>query len=460
MKKLIGNKEFYKMIMKIAIPIIIQMGITNFVGLLDNVMVGLVGTEQMSGVAIVNTLIFVFNVCLFGGVSGAGIFGTQFYGKGDWNGVRNVFRFKIYICGIVGIVATILFACCDEWLISMFLHEGSNSGDLTATLMYGEQYLFVMLFGLFPFAIKEAYASTLKETEETLLPMKAGIIAVLINLGLNYVLIFGKFGAPALGVVGAAIATVISRYVEMLIVVVWTHTKREKNPFVVGLFHKLTIPAKLVKSIFLKGAPLFANELLWASGTALLTKCYSERGLDVVAATSMTSTLTNLFNVVFMSFGSVIAIVLGKLLGAGKLEEAKERAGQMIAFSVASCFVMGALLALISGPFTKVYNTTDSVRSLAGILIIISACCMPLHAFNHASYFTMRSGGKTFVTFLFDSVFVWIVSLPTAWLLVNMTDLHITWVYGITLGTEMFKCFIGFFLVKKGVWVQNIVAEQ
>ena len=190
MKKYIGNKQFYKMVLLVAVPIMIQNGITNFVGMLDNIMVGQVGTTQMSGVAIINQLMLVFNVTIFGAVSAAGIFGAQYYGCRDYEGVRNSFRFKMMICIGIGILSIILFIFKGDALISLYLNEGSNLKECKETLHYASEYLTVMLFALLPFAVEEAYSSTLRETGETVLPMKAGIVAVVVNLVFNYIFIF------------------------------------------------------------------------------------------------------------------------------------------------------------------------------------------------------------------------------------------------------------------------------
>ncbi|MBO5485579.1 MAG: polysaccharide biosynthesis C-terminal domain-containing protein, partial [Eubacterium sp.] len=302
-KKLFGDKAFYKMVLSVAVPIMIQNGITNFVGLLDNIMVGRIGTEQMSGIAIVNQLLLVFNLAVFGAISGAGIFGAQFYGCGDQKGVRHTFRFKVYICAAITLIGILILSFFGENLILMYLHGDGNEQALEAALYYGQQYLWVMLIGLLPFAVEQIYTSTLRECGETMVPMKAGIIAVLVNLVLNYFLIFGNFGFPKLGVVGAAIATVISRYVQAAIVIIWTHTHVERMPFIVGAYREFTIPSHLVGKIVVKGTPLMINEILWSAGMASLMQCYSVRGLDAVAALNISTTITNLFNVVFIDLG-------------------------------------------------------------------------------------------------------------------------------------------------------------
>lgn len=446
------------MVLMIVIPVIIQNGITNFVNLLDNIMVGQVGTEQMSGVAIVNQFMNVFNICIFGGVSSAGIFTAQYYGQGSQEGVRNTFRFKFMVCILMTVAAVVLFLTSGESLITLYLHEGAESGDIVKTLEYGKKYLAVIIFGILPYAISQTYASTLRETGETVLPMKAGIIAVLVNLVGNYLLIFGKFGAPALGAVGAAIATDIARVVECLILIFWTYGHRRDHPFIEGAYRTLKIPGDLTANIVKKGIPIMLNEIAWSTGQAFLLQCYSVRGLSVVAALNISSTVSNLFNVVFLSTGGAIAIIVGQLLGAGKMEEAKDTDRKLLFFTVSTCLVCGSLLAAISPFFPLIYNTSGEVQSYAARFILIAAGCMPLYAFMHGCYFTLRSGGKTWITVLFDSVYVWVVDIPLAYVLAHFTGLPIVLVYLSCQLIETLKCILGYILVKKGIWLQNIVS--
>lgn len=459
MKRLIGNKDFYKMVLLVAVPIMIQNGITNFVGLLDNVMVGQVGTEQMSGVAIVNQLIFVYSLCIFGGLSGAGIFGAQFYGQDNQAGVRDTFRFKIWIGIIITVIGFIIFGLLGDFLIQSYLSGEANQENVAIALNYGKQYLWIMMIGIIPFCVVQIYSSTLRETGETVLPMTAGIIAVAINLILNYILIFGKLGLPVLGVAGAAIATVVSRFIECAIVVIWTHTHKEKNIYVMGLYKSLRVPSWLTRKIMVKGMPLLVNEAFWAAGMAMLLQCYSVRGLNVVAGMNISNTIANVFNIVFIALGSSVAIIVGQLLGAGKMEEARDTDTKMIAFSVAICVLIGIVMAVIAPFFPRMYNTSDEVRNLAEWFIIVAAIFMPQQAFMHAAYFTLRSGGKTIVTFFFDSVFVWVVSIPLAFVLCRYTSMNIVLIYFCCQGIDIIKCVIGFVLVKKGIWLQNIISE-
>ena len=456
-KKFIGDKAFYRYLIFLAFPMIVQNGITSFVSFLDNIMVGQIGTEPMSGVAIVNQLFFVFNICIFGGVSGAGIFSAQFFGKRDYEGQKYTFRFKLYACLLITAIACVLFHFLDEPLISLYLSEEGSVGNTRLALSYGKEYLAIMILGLLPFAVSQTYVSTIRETGQTFVPMISGIVAVITNLVLDYVLIFGALGVPELGVTGAAIATVIARYTECLIVVIWAHRHPDKNPYLIGVYKGLRIPGSILADIFRKGLPLMFNEMLWAVGMAVIVQCYAVRGLEVVAAQNISSTISNLFNIVYLQLGNCISIVVGQKLGAGELEEAKDADNKIIFFDVACCACISVIMILLGVLFPEIYKTEPSIKALAKNFIIISAMAMPLCAFSHCSYFTLRSGGKTIITFLFDSVYTWVVMIPYAFVLSHFTTLSITTVFFLVSFTEIIKVIIGFFMIKSNVWLQNIV---
>ena len=430
LRRYIGDRAFYSRLSAVMVPMLVQNLITNFVSLLDNVMVGQVGTEPMSGVAIVNQLLFVLNLFLFGGLAGVGIFTAQFYGKGDEEGLRSTVRAKLCFALAAVALGLVVFLC-------IFL-----------------------LVQIAPFALTQTYSSTLRETGETVLPMRAGIAAVLVNLVFNYILIFGKLGAPALGVVGAALATVLSRFVECGVVVIWTHRHRQRMPFVRGLYRSLRVPKGLLKQILVLGAPLLLNELLWSGGMTMLNQCYSLRGLEVVSAFNISSTVGNLFFCAFIATGNAISIMIGQLLGAGELERAVDEDRKLIAFSLALSAAVGLLMALVAPLIPRLYNTTDAVKALAVKLLLIYAAMMPLFSYTNSCYFTLRSGGKTLITFVFDSLFVWVMSIPVAFVLSHYTGMPIVPMYAIVELLNLIKCAIGFFMVRQRKWVVNLVGKS
>lgn len=456
-RKYIGDRNFYKRYIALALPMIIQNAVTNLVSFLDNIMVGQLGTEQMSGVAIVNQLIFVYNLAVFGAVSAASIFGAQYFGKGNHKGHMYSFRFKLYAALTVTALTILLFVAKGESLISLYLTDTSGSGATGAALQYGLQYLIIMMAGLIPFAVNQSYATNIKETGQTLLPMIASFVAVGSNAILDYLLIFGIGPFPELGVQGAALATVIARYIEALMIIIWAHSHREKNRYLKGAYNGFGIPTDELKAIIIKGLPLMMNEVLWAAGMTAVIQCYSIRGLEVVAGLNIATTITNLFNIIYLQLGACISIVVGQYLGAGELEKAKDADNKMIVFSVFCCVIVAVCMLFMGRFFPQIYNTSEEIRALATRFIAVSAIIMPFCSFSHASYFTLRSGGKTMVTFLFDSVFTWIVVVPTAFLLAHFTGLGIVSVYFLVQATELIKVVIGYFMVHSNVWLVQMV---
>lgn len=457
LKRYIGDKPFYSRVLTIAIPIVIQNGITQFVSLLDNIMVGQVGTIPMSGVSIANQILFIFNLCIFGACGGAGIFTAQFHGNQDHQGVRYSFRFKYLICLLLSVLGIGLLLLKGESLLGLYLQGEGDPEAARQTLAHGLQYLNIMLLGYIPFALTTAYSTTLRETGRTVVPMVGGVAAVLVNLVLNFVLIFGHFGAPALGVQGAAVATVVSRFVEFAIVAGWTHLNRKTVPFIIGAYRSLHIPKRLLASISRKGLPLLLNEFLWSTGVAMLNQCYSTCSLDVVPALNIASTIQNLTNVTNLALGNAVGIITGQMLGAGlSRKELKDSNRKLLALSVFCGVVFGGVLFALSEAFPLLYNTSDTVRHMASNLIRITAVLMPVMAYVLSSYFTLRSGGQAFITFLFDSCFMWACPVALAFCLSRFTDLPIIPLFAICQGMELPKCVIGIWLIKKEFWIRNL----
>jgi putative MATE family efflux protein len=456
----IGDRKFYRAVLALLLPVIAQNMLSTFVNLLDNVMVGQVGTVQMSGVAIANQMLFVFMLAIFGAVSGAGIFGAQFAGAKNWEGLRQTFRFKLLVALAITVISVMVMILFDDPIISLYLTGEGKASDAAAMLLYGKQYLHVMLWGLVPFALTQCYCGTLRETGETVLPMLASIAAVLVNLTFNYFLIYGKCGFPELGVEGAAIATVLSRFVEFGIVAVWTHSHRKKYFFMKGIYRHFRIERKLAGKIAVKSLPLLVNELFWSLGMTTLMQIFSTCGLMVVAGLNIASTISNLFNVFFMSTGTAVAVMVGQALGANDIPLAKRYSWKLIFFSVCICVVLGSALALSAGVIPNIYNAEPEAKRLATVFMRTSAMYMVFNAVTHCCYFTMRSGGKTFITMLFDSVYTWVICVPYTYLMVRYSGLGIELLYPICYLTEVLKCTIGVLVVRSGRWAKNMVAHE
>lgn len=452
------KNDIYIRALKLAVPMMIQSGITNMVGLVDNVMVGSLGAEAVTGVSIVGQLIFVFNLAIFGGMSGPGIYCAQYHGQDNEEGVKNTFRIKLWI----GILCTVLGICAfifgGDFLIGLYLKGESANLDPALVLTNAKQYLQIMILNIVPFVITQVYASTLRETGESVKPMVAGVISVVVDVVFNYLLIYGQFGFPKLGVRGAAIATVLARIVEFGVVAIWAHIKHEKHTFLKGIYKTLLVPKELSLKVFKKGLPIFFNEFLWAGGLAAMTQCYSARSLDAVAGLNISNALCNLFNVVFVAMGSAVGILIGQTLGASEYQKAKKDAVKLMWFTGAICVVLAAILIGLSKPFPEFYHDVDdNIKLMATYFIIITALFFPVQGFLNALYFTIRSGGNTVITFLFDSVYTWLVTVSISYTLCTFTGMSIFLVYTIVQAADIIKIIVGYILFKKGIWINNIV---
>lgn len=453
------NKNLYRHALKLAVPMMIQNGITNMVTLIDNVMVGSLGTEAITAVSIVGQLIFVFNLAVFGGLSGPGIYGAQYFGQKNTEGFQNAVRIKHWIgigCLLLGMSA---FIFGKEFLIGMYLHGERGSVDPVLTMNYAKQYMNIMLCGLPFFVVTQIYATSLRETGESVTPMIAGVTSVIIDIVFNYLLIYGKFGFPKLGVSGAAIATVMARAAEALIVIISVFARQKKHIFAHKLYRTMLVPKEIAAKMLKKGIPIFFNEFMWAGSVAGLTQCYSIRGLEIVAGLNISSAICNLLNVVFVALGSAVGILIGQTLGASQYEKARKDAFSLMWFTGGICLILTAALVSVSGIFPRFYDTTVQVRNYARWFITITALFFPVQGFLNALYFTLRSGGKTLVTFLFDGVYSWILPLPLAAVLCRFTALPIFAVLAIIQAADIIKVIIGYILIKKGVWISNLVEE-
>jgi len=457
-QRYIGDKTFYRMVLTIALPLVIQQGITSFVSLIDNLMVGALGEEPISSVSIINQLLNIYNLALFGGLSGASIFGAQFFGRGDWNGMRDTFRFRLVFGVGISAVAIGVFWFFGDTLTLLFLENENNTAQQIAnTLQYAMEYLHIAIFGLLPFMVSQVYTNMLRETGETLHPMIASVIAIITNLFLNYCLIFGHFGLPKMGVAGAALATVIARVLEMLYIVVYSHMHAVKYPYIQGVYRSLRMPADLCRRIARMGAPLMVNEIGWSLGMTVINGNYASRGLDVVAATNIAATAWNLFGVVMITMGSVVAIMVGQQLGSGNIEGAKDVDRKLIFVTEVFHIFIGAVLLIAAHWIPMLYEVDAHTRELSTSMLRIQGLILPMQAYAHVAYFTIRSGGKTLVTFLFDSLYTWCIPVVLSFVLCRYTVLPILVCYAAVQVTDVLKMLIAIPLLKSGFWAKKII---
>ena len=237
-------------------------------------------------------------------------------------------------------------------------------------------------------------------------------------------------------------------------------SRTEKYPFFAGAYKSLYVPARLAARIFRTATPLLINEILWSLGMTFITQFYSSRGLNAVAALNINGTVWNLFCVIMFAMGTAVSIMVGQRLGAGKIDEARDVDRKLIFLTEVIHVVIGLAMILCSPLVPQLYNVSGEVRDLTRQLLMIAGLAIPIHSFAHVTYFTIRSGGRTVITFLFDAVYTWVIAVPLAYILTRYTNLSITQIYFCVQFIDIVKVLIGLLMLKSDFWAQNVVNEE
>ncbi|MDI6452737.1 MATE family efflux transporter [Peloplasma aerotolerans] len=447
MKHLVGDRAFYKTLISVAAPLVLQQLITTSVQLVDNVMVGRLGEQAIGSVAVVNQLYFIVILVTFGALGGAGIFTAQYYGSKDYDRLKETFRFKVIVGFLIATLSFILFTLFGRTFMSLFT-------DNPVTIQGGLNYLNIIKWSAFPWILSVAISNTFREIGITKPLLKISIFTILANTALNFILIFGLFGFPALGIIGAAIATLIARVLEFVLTLILLNTKG--SIFNTKLLKMFVINKKLLSSIVIMAIPLTINELLWSSGQTAYLHAYSTRGDSALAAMNITGAISQLVFVMFGGIATAVAVMVGNTLGKNELEQAKDNAKKLIAFSVGVAIIAGMILFILSFFILGIYDVVDTTKQIAAFNIRVNALFIPFYSFNVALYFTLRAGGDTKSTMLIDSGYMWVVPVPIAMVLAYFTQLPVTLMFLIVQSMEIPKMLFGLSRYQKGYWIKNL----
>lgn len=447
-----GDWSFYKKVIAVALPVMIQSMIGALVGLLDNLMVGQLGDAAVSGVAVASQIIFILMISVIGSTAGAGIYLSQFHGAEDIPNVRQTFRIKLIFATVIMAVAFIVFIFLGQPIISLFL-------DSPTAIAEGVTYIQILTFAIIPFGLGLVYSVSFREVGLTHYPMISGIVGVVVNFVLNIILIFGWGPIPAMGVAGAAIATVVARWIEFLVIFVFAH-RIVKVDFAVGVYDSFQVSPRLMKKVLIKAMPLFANEILWSTGITVIMAYNAMRGDYVVAALSITNTIANIMYTAFGGLAAAIAAMVGSQLGANKLKEAEDNAYRMIVFGIMVSIFFSFIVYGLTLIVPEFYQVSDEVKELSRQFLYILCFAFVLFSINVCIFFILRSGGNTWVTLVFDSVFMWLVPVPLTIVLILLTDWNIVWIYMIIQGADFFKTILGMVLLKRRTWIRNLAHEE
>lgn len=449
--ELFKDKSFIKRVVVIIIPVMLQQLIISGVNLIDNLMVGQLGDNALSAVAASNQFYFIANLVITGMIGSCIIYLAQYYGARKIDDLKQTFRFTLISSFLVATFFALIALFFAKDIILFFRNDEK-------LIKYGVDYLTVVFLSYFPLSISLAISSALKSIGQTKIPVFISLISVLTNTFLNYLLIFGNFGFPNLEVQGAAIATVIARFVEVfsyLYVV-----KKSDYDFKFGLNTIFVFTKELASKIFKKAIPLITNEFFWSLGMATLFKFYSSRGVSVMSGTSISDTISNIFFILFGGMSVATTIVVGHQLGEGNVKKAKSEAYKLVAFSVLLAIVFGVLLFVSGIIVPHFYQVSQDAKNIASNFLKIKGCFFWIYMFAAQCYFIMRAGGDTKSTLIMDSCFMWTVTIPVVYLVTYLTSFNVIVIFLVSQFTDIIKMLVANYFLKKEKWIKNLTFKE
>lgn len=455
-KKFIGDKQFYKMALAIIIPVVIQQVILSIAGYVDNLMVNSYSQTAYAGVSTANRFMFLINFFWIGLSSGISIFITQYYGAKEKDKLTGTIQLSLIIGIVLGVVSMLLLYYAGPLLIKLFI-KGDGAAELEA-ISHGTTYIRVIAFGavfmLLNFMVSVIYRSLGKPK----IPMFVGIIGIIINMGLNTILIFGYLGAPALGAKGAAIATVISKVVELILLIIIAIIY-DKDKSIVSIFKKNYMTKNFFKLYLKKGGPIVLNEILWAVGVQILARLITGGNLAWLTAFNYSQNVTDLFFVYYAGIATGTAVLVGTALGEGDFPKAKDYANKLIGVMFVASVIAIILLVGLSPLLLMILTPVNEYYWSAYHIILVTSIFIVLYGFNAMVYYILRAGGDSIRAFLLDQLPTYLLGIPLAFLLHQMEpkwQIGLVGIFAFTKIIDVVKAFFSYILYKKETWVVNL----
>lgn len=449
-REMFHDHRFLRKALTIACPVALQGMLNTLVNLVDTQMIGTLGETAIAGVGLANKVFFVFNLLIFGIVSGGGVLAAQFWGIGDVKNIRKVLGLSL-LMAMGGAVLFVTPATIYPELVMRIFTTSQNSIEL------GARYLRIAAF-TYPFiALTSVYVAMLRSVNKVLFPVISSCVAIVLNITLNYVLIFGKLGAPAMGVAGAAVATLIARTLELCLVLVYIY--RKKLPLACGFSGLFGWSRGFVKQFAVTSAPVIANEFMWGLGTTLYSLAYGRMGDEAVAAITIATTIQDLVVVLFQGLSAATAVILGNELGGGNLKRAEKYATQFFILQFIVTIAAAGMVVAIRWPIISLYHISPGVANNVNLCILVFAAYMPCKMFNYINIVgVLRSGGDTNMCLFLDTSGVWCFGVPLAFLGALVWQLPIYIVYALVMVEEIYKAITGYIRYRQKKWLKNLAA--
>lgn len=446
---LLGDKAFFRRTALVAVPIVLQQLLMNVLNLVDTLMIGQLGETSIAAVGIANKVFFVFTLLLFGVCSGSCVLESQYWGKRDVHNIRRVQGIALTISVAASLAFLIPAILCPQMIMKIF----TNSEP---AIKIGAEYLSVVALSYPLTAITQVYVITLRSINQVKSPVIVTLVSICVNVIFNYILIFGKFGAPAMGARGAAIATTIARFAECLILLLIVYIG--KGPAASGIREMISIDKKFLKLFFVTATPVILNEFMWGLGVTMYSLVYGRMGDAAMATITITQSIEQVAQVVFMGLGSAAAIILGNELGGNRLKDAERHAKYLIGIQTVFSLVTMVFFYIVRWQIIGMFNVSDDVIQSINLCFIVFILYLPSKVFNLINIVgILRSGGDTKAALILDCTGVWLIGIPMAVLggMILKQPIHI--VYAMVLSEEIYKLIFGYIRYRKKIWCKNLV---
>ncbi|MGH4122838.1 MAG: MATE family efflux transporter [Clostridium sp.] len=451
-KKLFTDSIFYKNLCIIALPIVIQNLIGCLLNFMDVIMVGKLGVAEIASVGIANQYFFLFNLLVMGLYSGCGIFISQFWGKQDTKNIKKVLGVALISGVCISILFTIVGIIMPEKIISIF------SKDVTVVNL-GAGFLRIVCISYIFTAITFAYSAALRCVEKAIVPMTISAIALLINTILNYIFIFGKFGFDTMGVRGAAIATVIARIIEAIIMVIYTYKYNEVLATKVS--DMLEITKNFVFSVYKTAIHVVLNDACWGLGTLMYAAIYGRIGKEAVASVQICTTIQNIFMVIVLGLANASSIMIGNKIGSGEEETGKIYAKRFCVLGIIVAISLAGLLALSAPSILSFFNVSTNVLHDSLIILYITSLIFIVRVFDIILIVgILRGGGDAKYSLLIEGLTMWLIGVPLALIGAFILKLPVYLVVALVTVEEIVKCYFAVKRLLSNKWINNVIKNM
>ena len=445
---------FYRKLFILGLPIILRNTLSSFNGFIDNIMVGGLGSSEISAASIINQILFIF-CCTFVGTNAViGLYSTQYFGIGDYLGIKKIFFIKIIISLFLLFLFSVLIYLFYDKLILLYMTRGD---EITKNNMFKlcKEYFVFSYLSLLPFIITQIFSSTLNESGNTILPMFLCLLATLTNALLNYLFIYGNFGFPRLELTGAALATFLSRFIEAAVVIIL----RKKFIFFKNIFKNILIDINLLYLIVKKAVPIYINEFLFSFSFVVIAQIYSLQSIDNIVIMSVTGTLSIFFMNLIFAIGYSSEILIGHQLGQSNFDLAYLYSKKTLLFAFVIGLFFIPIIFMSSSYFPMLYDLNTEIIENISKCICSFALNFYLLSTGGVIFYILRSGGRILLLSIIDCGFFWLLVIPCQYLLVKYSTLKIFEIYFVTLFLNIIKCLVGIYFIKTKTWMRNLIIK-